>query len=121
MLRLYDCLMKSVRLFTVVIAAAAGMSQRALMAAEPSSVALPRSAHSLRVIVDPRVEFLSVIFRLAGNPEYNRARVKSYAEDAENQFGKFRGCAVVNLAQALRPRCRLFPMGEDILFDCVLR
>jgi hypothetical protein len=101
-LRLYDCLMKSVRLFTVVFATAAGMAQWALMAAEPPSVALPESAHSLRVIVDPRVELMSVIFRLAGNPEYNRARVKSYAEDAENQFGRFRGCAAVNLAQALR-------------------
>ncbi len=28
---------------------------------------------------------------------------------------------IAELAQALRPRCRLFPMGEDILFDCVLR
>ena len=30
------------------------------------------------------------------------ARVESYAEDAEKQFGKFRGHAVVNLAQKLR-------------------
>jgi len=30
------------------------------------------------------------------------ARVESYAEDAEKQFGKFRGNAVVNLAQELR-------------------
>jgi hypothetical protein len=47
------------------------------------------------VVVDPRVELLSLIFRLAGNPEYNMARVESYAEDAEKQFGKFRSHAVV--------------------------
>ena len=85
--RLSDCLMKCVRLLAVVIATAAGMAPWALMAAEPSSVDLPGSAHSLRVIVDPRVELMSVIFRLAGNPEYNQARVKSYAQDAENLFG----------------------------------
>jgi hypothetical protein len=54
------------------------------------------------VAVDPRVELLSLIFRLAGNPEYNKARVESYAGDAEKLFGKFRGQGVVKLAQELR-------------------
>jgi hypothetical protein len=76
------------------------------MAAESTNRAAspmaPGSAHSLRVVVDPRVELLSLIFRLAGNPEYNKARVESYAEDAEKQFGKYRGHAVVKLARELR-------------------
>ena len=84
-----------------------------MMAAESTNRATgqvaPGSAHSLRVEVDPRVELLSLIFRLAGNPEYNTARVASYAEDAEKQFGKFRGQGVVNLAQELR-RTTAFPM-----------
>jgi hypothetical protein len=76
------------------------------MAAEstnrPTGQAPPGSARSLRVVVDPRVELLSLIFRLAGNREYNMARVESYAADAEKQFGKFRSHAVVTLAQELR-------------------
>jgi hypothetical protein len=97
--------MKSMRLFTSVIAAAAALAQSTVMAAESTNRATsqvaPSSMHSLRVIVDPRVELLSLIFRLAGNPEYNMARVESYAEDADKQFGKFRDDAVVNLAREL--------------------
>ncbi len=29
------------------------------------------------VRVDPRIELMSIIFRLAGNPEYNRGAVKT--------------------------------------------
>jgi hypothetical protein len=93
-------------LFAILIAAAAGLAQSPVMAAEstnrPAGQAVPSSAHSLRVVVDPRVELLSLIFRLAGNPEYNMARVTSYAEDTEKQFGKFRSHAVVSLARELR-------------------
>jgi len=60
------------------------------------------AAPSLRVTVDPRVELLSLIFRLAGNPEYNHGRVSSYTADAENQFGTFRDHPVVKLAGQLR-------------------
>src|ERR1019366_10724905 len=83
-------------LFTLVVVPLRAQTNRATGQEAPSS------AHSLRVIVDPRVELLSLIFRLAGNPEYNMAKVKSYAEDAEKQFGKFRSHAVVTLAQELR-------------------
>ena len=55
-----------------------------------------------RVQVDARVELVSLIFRLADNPEYNRARVASYAADADKQFGKFRDHPAVQLARNLR-------------------
>ena len=29
--------------------------------------------------VDPRVELLSIVFRLAGNPEYNMSPLKTYS------------------------------------------
>jgi hypothetical protein len=90
----------------IVIAAAAGLAQSPVMAAESTNratgPAAPGSAHSLRVEVNPRVELLSLIFRLAGNPEYSEGRVKSYAEDAEKQFGKYRSHAVIKLAHKLR-------------------
>jgi hypothetical protein len=56
----------------------------------------------LRVTVDPRVELLSIMFRLAGNPEYNQGRVNSYTTDVEEQFGRFRDHPVVVRARELR-------------------
>jgi hypothetical protein len=92
----------------IIVALCVGIA-RSLVQAAPDgatqSVAPIKSDESgtlLRINVDPRVELLSLIFRLAGNPEYNQARVKSYAEDAERQFGTFRGHPVVALAAALR-------------------
>jgi hypothetical protein len=58
----------------------------------------------LRVVVDPRVELMSIIFRLAGNPEYGRGKVDSYAKDVEKQFGEFRTHPAVKMAQKLRQR-----------------
>ncbi len=54
------------------------------------------------VRVDPRIELMSIIFRLAGNPEYNRGAVKSYIDDVEARFGSFREHAVVEMARELR-------------------
>ena len=111
--------MKFMHLLTIVIAATATLAPSTVMAAEstnraPGQVA-PASTRSLRVVVDPRVELLSLIFRLAGNREYNMPNVvKSYAEDADRQFGKFRDHAVVNLAGELR-RIR------HVSYDAVMR
>lgn len=57
---------------------------------------------AVRVTVDPRVELMSIIFRLAGNPEYGGGRVESYVDDVEDHFGEFRNHAVVELARRLR-------------------
>jgi hypothetical protein len=54
------------------------------------------------VSVDPRAELMSVIFRLAGNPEYNRAKVDSYSKDADKHFAAFKDHAAVKLARKLR-------------------
>src|SRR5256884_6563462 len=34
--------------------------------------------------VDPRVELLSIVFRLAGNSEYNMSPLKTYTEDRKS-------------------------------------
>ena len=60
------------------------------------------AAPSLRVVVDPRVELMSIIFRLAGNPEYGKGRVPSYVDDVEAHFGPFRDHPAVKLARELR-------------------
>ena len=54
------------------------------------------------VRVDPRVELLSVVFRLAGNPEYSQARVESYAAAVDEHFAPFQDHAVVAHARRLR-------------------
>ncbi len=54
------------------------------------------------VTVDPRVELMSVIFRLAGNPEYCQGKIPSYVQDVDRHFGPFRNHAVVTLARKLR-------------------
>ncbi len=56
----------------------------------------------LRVAVDPRVELVSIIFRLAGNPEYGRGQVSSYARDVDQHFAPFKQHAVVEIARRLR-------------------
>ena len=54
------------------------------------------------VRVDPRVELLSVVFRLAGSPEYSRGRVERYAEAVDAHFGPFRRHSVIAHAKRLR-------------------
>ena len=58
----------------------------------------------LGIQVDARVELMSLLFRLAGNPEYNQGKVESYLADAEKQFGAFRNHAAVQYARELRQR-----------------
>lgn len=56
----------------------------------------------IMITVDPRVELMSVIFRLAGNPEYNQGKIPSYVRDVDEYFGSFHDHAVVKLARKLR-------------------
>ncbi len=77
-------------------AALAAQEQAAAQDAEP-----PAKKPPISVVVDPRVELMSIIFRLAGNPEYGRGKVDSYTKDVEKQFGEFRTHPAVKLAQKL--------------------
>lgn len=57
-------------------------------------------AHSIGV--DPRVELLSILFKLAGNPEYSQGRVPSYEKAIAAHFAPFREHEAVRLARELR-------------------
>jgi hypothetical protein len=81
----------------------------ALVALAVAAFFAPRPVHAgadeeRRVVarVDPRVELLGAVFRLAGNPEYAQGRVPSYAQAVDARFGKLRDHAVVRHAAALR-------------------
>src|SRR5512140_123512 len=57
----------------------------------------------LEARVDPRVELMSLLFRLAGNNEYNQPLSKSpYSKEVDDRFGRFRDHKAVKFAQQLR-------------------
>lgn len=56
---------------------------------------------TIPVTVDQRVELLSIVFRLAGNPEYNTNFAKSYVGDINTYFAKYKSYAVIEYARKL--------------------
>lgn len=63
--------------------------------------------------VDQRVELLSIIFRLAGNYEYNMNNFKKYNDDIDNYFQSFKNHPVVMFAKELRET-------REVDFDAVM-
>jgi hypothetical protein len=60
------------------------------------------STAKITVQVDPRVELIGIVFRLAGNPEFNQGVPRSYVKDIERHFGDFDNHPAVKLAAELR-------------------
>jgi hypothetical protein len=52
--------------------------------------------------VDPRVELIGIVFRLAGNPEFNDGVLRPYAKAIEKHFGDFDNHPAVKMAVQLR-------------------
>lgn len=59
------------------------------------------NADFISVSVDPRVELMSIIFRLAGNQEYGKCKIPSYNADIDAWFSPFRNHPVVDYARNL--------------------
>jgi len=74
----------------------------ALAAAGHPAVAAPTSPVGLRVVVDRRVELMSIVCRLAGYEEYRQGAVAHYAADVDRQFGPYKEHPVVARARRLR-------------------
>ena len=55
-----------------------------------------------RIGVDRRVELMAIIFKLAGNREFNQNNYRTYNADIERYFGPFRDHEAVALARELR-------------------
>lgn len=104
-----ELFMKRFAGFAVIVAGLVAGSSVVLAAAAQSRPGAP----AVRVLVDPRVELLGIVFRLAGNPEYGKARVEGYTADVEKQFGPYRNHAVVELARKLRST-------RGVSFDAVM-
>jgi len=56
----------------------------------------------INVGVDPRIELISIIFRLAGNKEYNDCRISNYDKDIEAYFKPYKDHSAVRFAAKLR-------------------
>jgi len=79
------------------------LSGVAVNGAEYDATAKPATI-PLEVGVDQRVELISIIFRLAGNPEYRQGRLKGYLQDIEKHFEPARAHPVIALAKQLRAK-----------------
>ncbi|HXW56445.1 MAG TPA: DUF4932 domain-containing protein [Candidatus Cybelea sp.] len=75
----------------------------------------PRGASDLALVarVDPRIELLSVVFRLAGNSEYNMDQLPRYTTDIDHYFSKYRDHPAVLMAQRLADK-------NDVGYDAVM-
>ena len=75
---------------------------------------------TIKIEVDPRVELVGIVFRLAGNYEFNQGRIRSYVKDIERQFGDFDDHPAVKLAARLRSTRRMScdgPMSLAVYID----
>ena len=73
----------------------------------------PAVAQDLVAGVDTRVELLTIVFRLAGNPEYNQCRVPAYSRAIDEWFAPFRDHPAVRQARTARQR-------SNVSFDAVM-
>lgn len=75
------------------------------------------AAQTPRIAVDPRVELMSVIFRLAGNSEYKEGCIPAYNAAIDQWFAPFREHEAVQLARGFRERYGVgydAPMGLSV-------
>jgi hypothetical protein len=63
---------------------------------------LAQVPRAIPVRVDPRVELLSIVFRLAGAPEYSQGRLPGYNDAVDTWFAPFQNHAVIRRAKLLR-------------------
>lgn len=68
---------------------------------------------SIKPKVDERVELMSIVFRLAGNPEYNDENNKRYADDIESYFSAYKNSDLILYAKSLRE-------NRGISYDAVM-
>lgn len=72
------------------------------------------AASRIRVVIDPRIELLTIVFRLAGNVEYSHAEVASYAKDVDAHFGRFKDHPAIVRARELN-KTRGISFGDPMI------
>jgi hypothetical protein len=72
--------------------------------AVPAVLAAGPEKRPIAVRVDRRVELVSLVFRLAGNPEYGKGQVRSYVKDVEKHFTSVESHTLIEYASSLRAK-----------------
>ncbi len=85
----------------VLLVLSIGQSSSALATSNQPSV-YRASAGRITIEVDPRVELIGIVFRLAGSPEFNDGILRPYAKAIEKHFGDFDNHPAVKMAVRLR-------------------
>ena len=100
-----------------------GLSSSVFAASTPPAV-YRANVGRITIEVDPRVELIGIVFRLAGSPGFNNGTLRPYAKSIEKHFGDFDGHPVVKMATQLR-NTRLMscdgPMSLAVHIDRNLR
>jgi hypothetical protein len=65
------------------------------------SISILNAQENVKSTVDRRVELFSIVFRLAGNPEYNMKLDKKYVTDIQAYFGRYADHPVISFARKL--------------------
>jgi len=73
----------------------------AVLAATFSTAPLQANAQAIDVRVDPRVELIAIVSRLAGRSEYNMTRVPRWAEAVDTHFAPYRDHPAVSMTRRL--------------------
>lgn len=90
-----------------------GLITLLLFAFNSSASDIVANQSEIRVEIDPRIELMSVIFRLAGNIEYNQCQSLVVEKRVKEYFNKHRNHPAVQKAKELR-------MKDHIGFDAVM-
>ena len=90
-------------LITLVLAPvfSMGLPTSTLAAGNPPAVHRA-NVDKITIEVDPRVELVSIVFRLAGNPEFNSGTLRQYVKAIEKHFGDSDNHPAVKMAAELR-------------------
>jgi hypothetical protein len=107
----------------IVLLFSFGLSSSAL-AANNSPVVCKANVGRITIEVDPRVELIGIVFRLAGSPEFNDGTLRPYVKAIERHFGDFDGHPVVKMAAQLRQTRSMScdgPMSLAVHIDCNYR
>lgn len=80
-------------------------------------ISLQNHAQEKRLIdvpkIDKRVELLSIVFRLAGNEEYNATYFKKYTDKVESHFRQYKDHEIIKFARELKEK-------KGISYDAVM-
>lgn len=105
--------LKSMAIFALLLVL---FQPRAARGVKPGPKAIHRTqTAAIRLVpkVDERVELLSIVFHLAGNPEYNMSKITAYTRDIDRYFGPYKTLPAVKMAARLRKT-------NGVSFDAVM-